>query len=144
MSELIHLISNYLLKDLSPFSKPGLFSFRLLANVGALFFFVFGYVLGCRALYRYLEPQWGDVLSLLALCALLFISSLILFLVSWLLKPKETHLKDYVSKIDDALREIPNNETIKNMISKMSPKTIASIFAIVAVTTYFTRHKKEI
>lgn len=144
MSEVIHFISNYLLKDLSPFSKPRLFSFRLLANLGALFFLVFGYVLGCRALYHFLEPQWGDVFSLLALCALLLASSLMLFLVGWLLKPKEPPFKDIVSKIEGALSEIPNSETIKNMISKMSPKTIASIFAIVLVTSYFARTKKEI
>jgi hypothetical protein len=145
MSEIIHLVSNFILGELSPFSKPhGFLSLRFIANLGAFFFLVFGYVIGCRALYHYLEPQWGEVYSLLALVTLLFGTSLFLFFIGWLLKPKEPPIKEFVSNVERALSEVPNNEIVKKIMSQVSAKTVASVFAVVVAMSYFMKSNKKI
>lgn len=145
MSELIHLLANFILGDLSPFSKSrNLFSLRFVANLGAFFFLVFGYVLGFRALYHYLEPQVGEVNTLLVLCAVLILTSLILFFISWLLKPKESPVSQIVQNIEKALTEMPSSKTMKTVISSLSTKSIATIFALAVVTSYLAKSGKKL
>lgn len=145
MKEIIDLLSRFLFTDLMPLSKPaGLVYTRLMANVGAFFFLVFGYVLGCRALYHYLEPMWGDVLSLLALCGLLIITSCLLFLVGWLLKPsKHPPLTDFISTIEKIAGGLPSGEMVKKIISHISPKTLLAVFTIAAVGSYLSHFNKK-
>lgn len=145
MIEIIHLISNFILGDLSPFTKPHRFlSLRFISNLGAFFFLAFGYAIGCRALYHYLEPQWGEVYSLLALVTLLLGTSFLLFFIGWLLKPKEPPIKEFVSNVERALSEIPNNEIVKKIVSQISAKTVASIFTVVVVMSYLMKSNKKI
>jgi MFS family permease len=144
MREIINLVSNYLLGDLSPFSKhTGLISLRFISNLGAVFFLVFGYVLGCRALYHYLEPEWGEVYAFLALCALLLTTSLILFLIGWYQKPKEPPIKEFLTNLESGLKDMPNSEFAKKVLSQLSPKTVAALFAFVAVSSYLMKSKNR-
>jgi hypothetical protein len=144
MKEIIDLLSRFLFADLMPLSKPvGLVYTRLMANLGAFFFLVFGYVLGCRALYHYLEPMWGDVLSLLALCGLLIVTSCLLFLVGWLLKPKKPPVTDFISAMEKIAGGLPSGEIVKKIISHISPKTLLAVFTIAAVGSCLSHFKKK-
>lgn len=145
MREIINLLSPILLANFNPLSKSkGSAPFiRLTANLGAFFLLIFGYILGCRALYYYLEPTWGEVLSLLALCVLLMVTSFLLFLVGWFLKPKNAPVADFMSAIEKIVSEVPSNEIVKKIVSHVSPKTLISIFAIVALGSYFANFKKK-
>lgn len=143
MMEMIHLLSNYILGDLSPFSRSHRFlSLRFIANLGAIFLLVSGYWLGCRALYNYIEPQWGEVYSLSALGIVLLITSLLLFFIGWLLKPKEPALKEFLSNVEESLCDLPNNEHIKRLMSNIPLKTAAAIFAAVILTSYLKKSSK--
>jgi hypothetical protein len=145
MSELVQFLSNVILGDLSPFSKSRHFlSVRFLANIGAFFFLVFGYVLGCRALYNYFLPQLGEVNTLLVLCAVLVLTSLFLFFVSWLMKPKESAVHEMVRNVEKAITDMPSNISVKNIISRFSTKTIATIFALAVVTSFLTKSGKKL
>jgi mannose/fructose/N-acetylgalactosamine-specific phosphotransferase system component IID len=145
MREIISLLSTYLVGGLNPFNKPqSLISMRLVANLGAVFLLVFGYVLGSRALYHYLEPQFGEVISLLALCGLLVITSLLLFMIGWCLKPKDPPIKEFIANIEDAISKVPDNEIVKKIMAQVSPKSIAAVCAVVIVTTLLSKSKKII
>lgn len=144
MKEIIDLLSRFLFADLMPLSKPaGLIYTRFMANLGAFFFLVFGYVLGCRALYHYLEPVWGDVLSLLALGGLLIITSCLLFLAGWLLKPKKPPLTDFIAAMEKIAGGMPSREMVKKIASHISPKTLLAVFIIAAVGSYLSHFKKK-
>jgi hypothetical protein len=143
MNEMIHLLSNFLLGELSPFSKPHRYlSLRFMANMGAFFLLGFGYILGCRALYHYAEPKWGEVYTLLIIGLTLLVTSLLLFFIGWLLKPKEPHLKEVVSNIEKAISEIPNNELIKKVLANIPLKSAAAILAAVIITSYLKKSSK--
>lgn len=144
MSNIAYLLSSFLLTDLNAILKPKkLVCTRLLVNLGGFIAILVGYVLGCRVLYNYLVPDLGEVLSLAAVCVLLLITSLLLFIIGWFLKPKEPPIKEFIAKIEKSLSEVPNNETVKKIVSQITPKTVIAFFAIAAVTSYLAgSHKK--
>ena len=143
MREIISLLSTYLVGGLNPFSKSeGLISMRFIANMGAVFLLVFGYVLGSRALYHYIEPQYGEVISLLVLGGLLVITSLLLFTVGWFLKPKEPPIKEFIANIEDTLSKVSDNEIVKKIMAQVSPKSIAAVCAVIIVTSFLSKSKK--
>lgn len=146
MIDIMELLSRVIFHDLSPSPAPkGLTFMRLAANLAAFFSLVFGYVLGCRVFYHYLKPIWGEEMSLLAICVLLLITSLVLFSVSWLLKPKKPQPTNLVSAVEKTISEIPTHEIIKKVASMVSPKAIMAVFTIAAVASYFSNlNKKEI
>ena len=144
MSQIIHLLASYLVGNLNPISKPqSILSVRFIANLGSFFFLVFGYVMGCRALYHYLLPQWGEVYTFLALGGFLIASSLLLFIIGWILKPKEPPLREFITNVEKALRDVPHNEIVKKITDHVSPKTLAGLFAIVVIASYLTKSKNN-
>jgi hypothetical protein len=145
MSQIIHLVASYLVGNLNPLSKPqSILSVRFIANLGSFFFLVFGYVLGCRALYHYLLPQLGEVYTLLGLGGFLVATSLLLFIIGWFLKPKEPPIREFIANVEKALSDLPHNEIVKKITDHVNPKTLVGLFAIVVVTSYLTKSKKII
>lgn len=146
MINIMALLSRIIFHDLSPSPAPkGPTLMRLAANMAAFFSLVFGYVLGCRVLYHYLKPIWGEEMSLLAISGLLLMTSLVLFGVAWLLKPKKTQATNLVSAVEKTISEIPVHEIIKKAASLVSPKAVMAVFTVAAVASYFsTFSKKEI
>lgn len=146
MINTLELLSRVIFHDLSPTPAPKAPLFmRLAANMAAFFSLVFGYVLGCRILYHYLKPNWGEEMSLLAICALLLMSSVVLFGVAWLLKPKKTQSTNLVSVVEKTISEIPTHEILEKVASLVSPKAVMAVFTIAAVASYFSNfNKKEI
>lgn len=144
MREIMGLLSRLLFNDLSPLTiSKGPILMRLAANLTAFFLLVLGYVLGCRVLYYYLEPYWGEALSLLAICGLLFITSFFLFILAWFLKPKTPPLTNFISGIEKTLNEIPSHEILKKVASMVSPKTVVAVFTLAAMISYFSNFKKK-
>ena len=145
MKEIMELLSpRLILNTLSPFAIPkGPTIMRLAANLTAFFLLVFGYVLGCRVLYHYLRPDWGEEMSLLVICGVLFLTSFILFVVSWLLKPKKPLAMNLISAVEKTISEIPSQEILKKVASMVSPKTVIGVFAIAAMASYFSNFKKK-
>jgi hypothetical protein len=146
MINVMELLSRVIFNDLSSSPAPkGSTFMRLAANMAALFSLVFGYVLGCRVLYHYFKPIWGEEMSLLAICALLLMTSLILFSVAWFLKPKKPQPTNLVSAVEKTISEIPMDEIVKKVASMVSPKAVMAVFTVAAVASYFSNfHKKEI
>lgn len=144
MREIMELLSRLIFHDLSPLATPkGPTILRLAANLAGFFFLVFGYVLGCRVLYHYLKPYWGEEASLLAVCSLLLLTSFILFILAWLLKPKKPQPINLISEIEKTISEIPSHEIIKKVASMASPKVVVAIFTVVAMVSYFSNLKKK-
>lgn len=138
------LLSNLLFKDLNPWVIPkGPIFVRLMANLAAFISLVSGYVLGCKLLYFYLEPFWGETLSLLAICGLLFLTSFFLFVIAWLLRPKASPSANFIAEMEKTLSEIPSHEILKKVSSLVSPKTVMTVFTLAAMTSYFFNSKKK-
>jgi hypothetical protein len=146
MINIMELLSRIIFHDLSPSPAPKAPTFlRLAANVAAFFSLVFGYVLGCRILYYYLKPTWGEEMSLLTICALLLMTSVVLFGVAWFLKPKKSQSTNLVSAVEKTISEIPTHEIINKVASLVSPKAVMAVFTVAAVASYFSNfNKKEI
>lgn len=145
MRQIIGLLSRLLFNDLSPLTIPkGPIFMRLAANLMAFFSLVLGYVLGCWVLYDYLKPDWGETLSLLAICGLLLMTSFFLFVIAWLLKPKASSVANFVSGIEKTLSELSSHEILKKVASMVSPSTVVAVFTIAAMASYFSNKKKDI
>lgn len=145
MKGILDLLSpRLILNALSPLAIPkGPTIMRLLSNLAAFFFLVLGYVLGCRVLYHYLKPDWGEEGSLLVICSLLLLTSFILFIVAWALKPKKPQPIDLISEIEKTISEIPTHEIVKKVASMVSPKAVMAVFTFVAMASYFSNLKKK-
>jgi hypothetical protein len=144
MREIMELLSRFLFTGFSSLETLKRVVFiRLMANLTAFFLLVFGYVLGCRALYHYLNSYGGEMFALLVMGALLFITSLLLFIMAWLLKPKPLPSTNLISIFERILKETPSHEAIKKIGSVIPLKTLIPIFTIAAIYSYFTSHKKE-
>jgi hypothetical protein len=144
MKDIMELLSRILFHDLSSSPAPrGPTFLRLAANLTAFFLLVFGYVLGCRVLYYHLKPVWGEEMSLLAICALLFVTSLILFSVAWVLKPKKPQSTNLVSAVEKTISEIPSHEILKKAASLISPKAVMAVFTVAAIASYFSDFNKK-
>jgi hypothetical protein len=144
MREIIELLSRFLFTGLNSLETlKGLVFIRLMANLTAFFLMVFGYVLGCKALYYYLNSYGGEIFSLRVMGALLFTTSLLLFIMVWLLKPKPLPSTNLISIFERILKETTSHEAIKKISSVVPFKTFIPIFTIAAIYSYFISHKKE-
>jgi hypothetical protein len=144
MINIMELLSRIIFHDLSPSPAPkGPTFIRLAANMAAFFSVVFGYVLGCRVLYHYLKPIWGEEMSLLAICALLFTTSVVLFGIAWLVKPKKPQPTNLVSAVEKTISEIPTHEIIEKVASLVSPKAVMAVFTVAAIASYFSNFNKK-
>lgn len=144
MKDIMELLSRLLFTDFNPLSmSKGPILIRILVNLTAFFTLVFGYVLGCKVLYQYLIPFWGEPVALLAICGVLLITSLLLFIVAWLLKPKPVSSMNFVSELEKTLEDLPSKEIIKKVASMVSPKAVAAVFVLATVASYFSKFKKN-
>lgn len=144
MKDIMELLSRILFHDLSSSPAPrGATFLRLAANLTAFFLLVFGYVLGCRILYHHFKPFWGEEMSLLAICALLLVTSLTLFSVAWVLKPKKPQSTNLVSAIEKTISEIPSHELLKKAASLISPKAVMAVFTVAAIASYFSDSNRK-
>lgn len=144
MKDIMELLSRLIFNDFGSLAAPkGPTILRLVANLTAFFLLVFGYVLGCKVLYHYLKPDWGEEVSLLAICGLLLLTSFILFTVAWLLKPKKPQPTNLISELEKTISEIPSQEIIKKVASMISPKAVMAVFTVVAAASYFSNFKKK-
>jgi len=145
MKDVMELLSRLIFQNYSPLTQSkGPFLLRLGANLTAFFLLVFGYVLGCRVLYDYIRPLWGEELSLLAICGVLVLTSFILFMIAWFLKPKKPQPAAFISEIEKTIRELPSHEIVKKVASLISPKAVMAVFTVAAMVSYFSNFKKNI
>lgn len=145
MKDVMELLSRLMFQNYSPLNQSkGPILLRLGANLTAFFLLVFGYVLGCKVLYDYISPSWGEELSLLAISGVLILTSSILFMVAWFLKPKKPQPIALISEIEKTIREIPNHEIIRKVASMISPKAVMAVFTVAVMVSYFSNFKKHI
>lgn len=144
MKDILELLSCFIFHDSSLLSTPkGPTFLRLGANLTAFFLLAFGYVLGCRVLYHYIKPLWGEELSLLAICGVLLATSIILFIVAWLLKPKKPQPINLISEVEKTISEISSHEILKKVASMVSPKAVIAVFTVAAMASYFSNFNKK-
>lgn len=143
MKEIMMLLSRFLFTCLNSLEIPkGVIFIRSMAHLTAFFLLVLGYALGCRALYHHLKPQSGEIVSLLVIGSVLLVTSLFLFAIAWLLKPKPSPSTNLISIGEKILREASSEKVIKKIESLVSLKSLISVFAIAAIYSYFTSFKK--
>lgn len=144
MKDIMELLSRLLFTDFNPISMlKGPVLIRILLNLAAFFTLIFGYVLGCKVLYHYLIPYWGEPVALLVICGVLLVTSFLLFIVAWFLKPKPVPAMNFVSELEKTLGDLPTKEIIKKVASMVSPKTVATVFVLATAASYFSKFKKN-
>lgn len=145
MKDILELLSRFIFHDSSLLStSKGPTFLRLAANLTAFFLLVFVYVLGCKVLYHYIKPLWGEDMSLLAICGLLLATSLILFIFAWALKPKKPQPANLIAEVEKTIDEISSHEIVKKVGSLITPKAVMAAFTVAFITSYFTNFKKHI
>ncbi len=141
MKNLLELLSHFLLKDLAPVpQQQGSGSVRLIANLVAFCALIYGYVLGCRLLYYYVEPYWGEEGASAVLCLFLMATSILLFTVGWALKPKPSPSKNMLTALEKTFNDLPDLEILKKIASM--PKVAIPIFNLIVVA-FLASHKKK-
>lgn len=141
MKNLLELLSHFLLKDLGPTPQPqGAAPVRLIANLVGFCSLIYGYVLGCRVLYHYFETHWGEEGALVVLCLFLTATSILLFTVGWILKPRPSPSKNMFTALEKTVNELPDLEILKK-IGRM-PQVALTLFTLVVVA-YMASHKKK-
>lgn len=101
-----------------------------------------GYILGCFALYNYLLPELGNVLALASLGIVLLVTSLLLFLIGWSLKPKPTVLSLH-PKLENALTHFisKGNTSLGESLPHHLP--LIALVAGAGALSYFVGHAKK-
>lgn len=90
------------------------------------------YVLGCIGLYYYLLPLLGVCFSLWAVGGAIIITSLVLFMTSWLLKPKKTPLSKANAVMENALSQLTSSRL-----------PLAALLAVGAIAFYVSASKDK-
>lgn len=90
------------------------------------------YAFGCIGLYFYLLPEWGKAFSLLAIGAILLLTSGILFGIGWFLKPKSTPLAKVESLMEKGVGALGR-----------SPFPILAIIGGIATLSYLASAKSK-
>lgn len=142
MKSILELLSRLFLKDMGG-SVPGKgsLSMRIITNVMAVFSLTFAYVLGCRAFYHYLEPEWGEMGSLSILGGLLASTSILLWIVSWMLKPKDSTSAKVMTALEKAVEGIPLQSIIKKVTE--IPKGSLTLLGVAFLAYYLSSHTKK-
>jgi hypothetical protein len=142
MKNILELLSRFFLRDMGD-SIPGKssLSMRIITNVMAVFSLIFAYVLGCRAFYHYLEPEWGEMGSLSILGGFLASTSILLWIVSWMLKPKDSTSTKVITAIEKAVEGIP----LQGMVKKVTdmPKDSLMLLGVAFLAYYLSSHTKK-
>ena len=106
-----------------------------------------GYVLGCFALYYYLLPEIGDVLTLMSLGGFFLITSLLLFFVGWLLKPKKKFLGGIESLhpiLESVLRPVVGEKESQKLLSALpNHLPLVALVVGVGVASYLASQAKS-
>lgn len=103
----------------------------MVRSVGFLFMPI-AYILGCAALYSYVQPLWGTTMAWLVLAGVISLSSLLCFVVGWFLKPKDNALTKANTVMEGALGQISNARL-----------PLAALMAVGAVAAYFVFSKNK-
>lgn len=151
MTDIIGLVSRLIVNDFNPLAfKKGPALMMVLINFSAFIILGVGYVIGCKVLYRYLIPYYGETLAMLAICGVLVVTSLVLFISAWLLKPKPVSAMNYISEIENTVRslsgkvsDLSGKDIMKKAASFATPKAVATVFAIAILASYFSHSKKD-
>lgn len=137
MKNLLTLLPGLLLKGISGLPQDQGSSWGgCLVSLAAFISLILGYGFGCQALYRYMEPYWGEAISLGALGMALVLTSGLLFVIAWFLKPKPSPsrdlIKDLVGMVEKGISELPDLSVLKKLLPPRLPKPLilASTFAV--------------
>jgi hypothetical protein len=119
------------------------FSRRWIANISAFFILMSSCTLGCFAAYHHFSAGWGKTGTLCLLAAILFLTSLILYGISWLLKPKKNFSRDIILLLGQALYQIRQSNILKNVFSGVYFKVLAGVFLMILLIVWEKRHQKN-
>jgi len=101
------------------------------------------YVLGCLAMYHYFSADWGKTAALCLLAAVLFLTSLILYGISWLLKPKKNFPGDIMQSLGKSFDLIHQANILKNMFSGVFSKVLGSVLLMIMFIIWEKRHQRN-
>lgn len=107
-------------------------------------FLISAYVFSCIALYSYILPYWGAVLSALSLCLLGLIIGLGLLVGNKILKPRKREPSSaLLSLLEKALCQIPNAQDITKTLAKLSPGALITLLGVVAIASCIMCSKEK-
>ncbi len=135
------IISGFLLTIFNPFvERPPHRYGRCIIHSGALLLLIGGYILGCFALYYYLQPYWGEACALFAVCGFLLTTSLLLVAIGWLLKPKKQPPTDFMALLEKTAHHLSNDKVYSKLLPTLAPVTL---LVVAAVAAYFISKKHD-
>lgn len=143
MKDIFSVLSGFLLKFLTPTPSQDATLGRLSLKLAAFLCLIIGYILSCRAVYYRLQPYWGEALSLLIIGGVFVVTGGLLFIIIWLLTPKNSSGKDLITTLIKSLEEILPTDILKNRLSVVLPKVLMTFFLVGAVTYYFRNFQKK-
>jgi hypothetical protein len=114
-----------------------------ISNISASFILMSSYVLGCLAMYHYFSADWGKTAALCLLAAVLFLTSLILYGISWLLKPKKNFPGDIMQSLGKSFDLIHQANILKNMFSGVFSKVLGSVLLMIMFIIWEKRHQRN-
>ncbi|MBX9805248.1 MAG: hypothetical protein K2Y18_05800 [Alphaproteobacteria bacterium] len=151
MTDIIGLVSRLIVNDFNPLAfKKGPALMMVLINLSAVIVLGVGYVIGCKVLYHHFLPNYGETMALLAICGVLVVTSMLLFIAAWFLKPKPASAMNFISEIENTVRDlsgkvsdISGKDIMKKAASLATPKAVVTVFALAILASYFSHSRKD-